>query len=167
MNELRDLHDLFAASVGAAAALIGLLFVAISVDPDKIFGSNADLKRRSDAERAFGALANIFFVSLSALLTRDVRTVLAVIACISIGQSLRLGWIRFRLAPRASNWQNLGLISVGAYVFELVATFGLKVNDGASVDRIVFLVFGLYGYALGTSWGLMSATSGKKTATPD
>lgn len=165
MNELRDLHDLFAASVGAAAALIGLLFVAVSVDPDKIFGSNAQLKRRSDAERAFTALGNIFFVSLSALLTRNVRTTLVMIACLAIVQSLRLGWVRLRLAAGWSAWLNFGIISVCIYIFELVAALGLNTNE-ASVDRIVYIVFGLYGYALGTSWGLLSVNAGPRSTPP-
>lgn len=165
MNELHDLHDLFAASVGAAAALIGLLFVAVSVDPDKIFGAGANLKRRSDAERAFTALGNIFFVSLAALLTHNVQPTLAVIACFAIFNSLRLGWARFRLSAGFSGWRNLGLISVGIYVFELVAVLGLNTSY-ASLDKIVYTVFGLYSYALATSWGLMGATGGPKATTP-
>lgn len=162
MNELRDLHDLFAASVGAAAALIGLLFVAVSVDPDKIFGSSADLKRRSDAERAFTALGNIFFVSLAALLTHEVRPTMVVIGCLAIVQTLRLGRARFRLSAGWSGWQNFGLISVCIYGFELVAALGLNARD-ASVERIVYIVFGLYGYALGTAWGLLGRSAGPKT----
>jgi hypothetical protein len=161
VNELKDLHDLFAASVGAAAALIGLLFVAVSVDPDKIFGSNAELKRRSDAERAFTALSNIFFVSLAALLTHSVQPTIAVIAGLGIVNSLRLGWARFRLTPGLEGWRNLGLISVAIYVFELVAALGLNASDG-SVDKIVYTVLGLYSYALGTSWGLLGAVAGPK-----
>jgi hypothetical protein len=164
VNELKDLHDLFAASVGAAAALIGLLFVAVSVDPDKIFGSNAELKRRSDAERAFTALGNVFFVSLSALLTHNVRATLAVIACLAIVNSIRLGWVRLRLAAGWSAWLNFGIISVCIYILELLAALGLNTNE-ASVDRIVYIVMGLYGYALGTSWGLLSTTSSSKTST--
>ena len=165
MNELKDLHDLFAASVGAAAALIGLLFVAVSVDPDKIFGSNAELKRRSDAERAFTALSNIFFVSLAALLPHSVQATMVVIASLAIFNSLRLGWARFRLSAGWSGWRNLGLISVGIYVFELVAALGLNAND-ESVDKIVYTVLGLYSYALGTSWGLLGASGGPKTTSP-
>jgi len=165
VNELHDLHDLFAASVGAAAALIGLLFVAVSVDPDKIFGSNAELKRRSDAERAFTALSNIFFVSLSALLTQHVQATMAVIASLAIVNSLRLGWVRFRLTEGSSGWRNLGLISVCIYIFELAAALGLNASE-ESIDKIVYTVFGLYSYALGTSWGLLGATRGSKATPP-
>ena len=45
VNELKELHELFAASVGAAAALIGLLFVAVSVAPEQIFGRDARAER--------------------------------------------------------------------------------------------------------------------------
>lgn len=152
MNELHDLHELFAASVGAAAALIGLLFVAISVDPEKIFGAAADVKPRSDAERAFTALGNVFFLSLAALLIHNVRATMAAIAVLAIVQTLRLGWPRFRLAGA---WRHAGFISLVIYVLELVAALALDTGD-ASVERIVYVVFGLYGYALGTSWGLLS-----------
>jgi nucleoside recognition membrane protein YjiH len=165
VNELKDLHDLFAASVGAAAGLIGLLFVAVSVDPDKIFGSSAELKRRSDAERAFTALSNIFFVSLAALLTHNVQATVAVIASLAIFNSLRLGWTRFRLTAGWSGWRTFGLVSVAIYVFELVAALGLNTSD-ASIDKIVYTLFGLYSYALGTSWGLLGATGAPKAAPP-
>lgn len=155
MNELHDLHDLFSASVGAAAALLGLLFVAISVGLERVFGPGAG-KQRADAERAFTALGNVFFVSLAALLGHGVRTVLIVVAVLAIVQSFQMGWRRYRLER---NWRNIGLISICAYAFQLYAALTLDANP-ASADRIVFIVFVLYGYALGTSWGLLAQTTG-------
>ena len=61
-------HDFFLASVGASAALIGLLFVAISLAPERIFGTEATGERLAFAVSAFIALANIFFISLAGLL---------------------------------------------------------------------------------------------------
>ena len=61
-------HDFFLASVGASAALIGLLFVAISLAPERVFGSNATGERLAFAVGAFIALVNIFFISLAGLL---------------------------------------------------------------------------------------------------
>lgn len=61
-------HDFFLASVGASAALIGLLFVAISLAPEGVFGTAATGERLTFAVSAFIALGNIFFISLAGLL---------------------------------------------------------------------------------------------------
>ncbi|MGH7124977.1 MAG: hypothetical protein ACREFI_11440, partial [Stellaceae bacterium] len=58
----------FVASTGASAALLGLLFVSISIAPERIFGSESEPSHRSLALSAFTALANAFFVSLSGLI---------------------------------------------------------------------------------------------------
>lgn len=61
-------HDFFLASVGASAALIGLLFVSISLAPERVFGTAATGERLAFAVSAFIALGNIFFISLAGLL---------------------------------------------------------------------------------------------------
>lgn len=157
MSELHDLHDLFAASIGSAAALIGLLFVSISVAPDRIFGPEAQAERRSDAERAFTALGNVFFVSLVALLPHSARGAIVVIAVLAMAQTARVGIGAFRLDH---NWRRLGLISFGCYTFELIAAFRLSSND-ASADALVYIILGLYSYALGVSWGLLGSKAGR------
>lgn len=58
----------FSISAGAAATLIGLLFVAVSVAPERTVGAKASSSRRSVAESAFTALLNPFLVSLIALI---------------------------------------------------------------------------------------------------
>jgi hypothetical protein len=58
----------FLASAGAGAALIGLLFVAVSINPARTFGDGAHPLRQGVASAAFTALVNAFFVSLSALI---------------------------------------------------------------------------------------------------
>ena len=157
MNELGELHEFFAASVGAAAALIGLLFVAISIAPEKVFGDQADADRRADAQRAFTALVNVFFVSHSAV------RVMEVVALLAIVQIARAIFMRVRSDGGLKNWQHLGLISLGIYVFELIAAQGV-VTRAVSPDKLVYFVLGLYAYALGTSWNLLGAKGAAKAA---
>src|SRR5436309_3446471 len=53
-----EFETFFLASSGASAALIGLLFVAVSIAPEKVFGSDAEAVRQAQALSAFTALVN-------------------------------------------------------------------------------------------------------------
>jgi hypothetical protein len=156
-----DLHEFFVASVGAAAALIGLLFVAISIAPERTFGDGADSVRRANAERAFTALGNVFFVSLAAILPRSSIAAIAVIAFIAIVQIANVGLRSWRTRGPTYNWHEFGLISLCIYAFEL--DLALRLMAGGDIhDGLVWVMFGLYAYALGTAWGLMGAKDAAK-----
>ncbi len=60
-------HDFFVASAGVAGALIGLLFVAISVHPDQI-GESGDASVRFRPSAALAALLNPLLLSLLLLI---------------------------------------------------------------------------------------------------
>ena len=154
MNELQQLHEFFAASIGSAAALIGLLFVAISLAPEKGFGIEAHPTRRANAERTFTALVNVFFVSLVALLPHSQSVAIGIVALIAMAQTLRVGIAAFRRRPQLSTWRHTGVISLIAFAFEYGAARGM-VSSGAFTDDVVYVVLGLYLYALITSWGLL------------
>jgi hypothetical protein len=156
VNELKELHDFFVASVGAAAALVGLLFVAVSIAPEKIFGTTAAAVRRADAERAFTALSNVFFVSLAALTPHGPLSAIAVIAALAMAQIVLTALRLRRRFPGHFTWRNVGLISFAIYAFEFVSALR-GVADESRADAIVYIVFGLYAYALGTAWGLLGA----------
>jgi hypothetical protein len=63
-----DLANFFIASVSAGGALLGLLFVAVSIAPEQIVASRAPMERQAVAASTFTALVNAFFVSLGALI---------------------------------------------------------------------------------------------------
>ena len=81
----------FAAMATAAAALIGLLFVAVSVRDDTIFGPNAMPGGEALAITAFTGLVNSFVVSLLGLIPKinigEPAVIMAVISIVAIAQA--------------------------------------------------------------------------------
>jgi hypothetical protein len=157
MNELKDF---FGASVGAASALIGLLFVAITLAPEKVFGPSADSQKRGQAIGAFIALANVFFVSLAALIPDATALVVIVVALIAIYQIVRESITMARAFPELRGWHRFGLIALCIYALELALAVRLATKTGHP-RGLVYTVLGLYGYALGTSWSLLGAHESK------
>ena len=157
---LSEYHEFFGASVGAAAALIGLLFVAVSIAPERTFGAVADRLRRADAERAFAALGNVFFVSLAALLPHSSLGAITVVAAITLVQVSAFAWRSWQTRDEKFRWTELGLLSVAIYTFQLVEA--VRLMSGIETDALIWIVFGLYSYALGTSWGLLGSRKDAK-----
>ncbi len=118
-----DLIAYFSAAATAAAALIGLLFVAIGLRPDSIFGPDAPTLGRNLAVSAFIALANALFVSLTALIGRSsFNTAVIAMAVVSLVSMVRL--IR-RPKDGISNLV-ITIISVLVYLSELACGIGLN-----------------------------------------
>ncbi len=61
-------NTFFATIAGAGAALVGLLFVAISIAPEQTVRPEAPLERQAMASSCFIALSNPFLIALIALI---------------------------------------------------------------------------------------------------
>jgi hypothetical protein len=61
-------HDFFGGCATVAGALIELLFVAISVSPEKLAGDKASADHQVKAGAAFSALINTLVIALVALM---------------------------------------------------------------------------------------------------
>src|SRR6476646_9964243 len=88
------------AVASAGAALIGLLFVAISVRPERLFGARAVREHAAVATSTFTALINGFFISAAALLpAENVGGVALAFALVGLLTTTRLGWqlVTYRL----------------------------------------------------------------------
>ena len=110
--------DFFVAAGGAAAALTGLLFIAVSLRPREIRQSRLMIGR---ARSAFYAFASITLVSLLALAATDSRLVGVAQAAVAIGvlvmsapftaaaiRAHRLNYVRAALLSRRSPGRRRG-----------------------------------------------------------
>jgi len=152
----------FTASVAASAALIGLLFVSVSIAPERIFGKEAQSGRQAQALSAFTALANIFFISFGGLMP-DVPlglivTIVAVPAVLQTVALLRL--VRHWRAERTL-YRGLLLFLASAAVYSAEVAIGIQLwrspaNPGA-ISGLLDLLLGAYAIGLGRAWELMGA----------
>ena len=84
-------HDFFTGCATIAGALIGLLFVALSVTSESLSGENARTDHQVRAGAAFSALVNTMVIALFALLpTINLGTVALIVAAAGLGTTAAL-----------------------------------------------------------------------------
>lgn len=157
-------RDFFVTSVGASAAFIGLLFVALSFVDDEKTDKKVRNWRHIMANSSFAQLANVFFVSLAGLLpaSRELALMGCVMAVLGIV-------IAFRLLPQTTNQQRtgrhtptlLGIATVGVYVLELVtALWLLRWSGGQTIlGYFILAIILLYAGALMRAWEITGSKS--------
>ena len=158
-----EFANFFIASTGAGAALVGLLFVAVSIAPEQMVTRRAPMERQAVAGSAFTALINAFFISLVALiphfnfglLIMPFISLCLLTTLIQAWQLLRLrkGWLS--LLRRTF----LVLLGVGLYGLELVNALQLSIDPSqvGAVYGLVFLLWGAFALGLIRAWELLGA----------
>ena len=97
--------NFFIASASAGAALVGLLFVAVSLAPEQIVTRRAPQERQAVAGSAFTALGNAFFLSLAALIPNIIFGLVVVpVSFLCLVTSLIQAWPLLR---RRKGWLSL------------------------------------------------------------
>jgi hypothetical protein len=155
-----DLRDLFVASAGVAGALIGLLFVAISVEHERLTADDADQVHRVRASAALTAFVNALGVSLFALLPSDLggtASVVSVLGLLFVAASLlslRRATAVQTVAPRDAGFL-IGLIVV--FALQLWAGLRLLVNgsDPGAADTLGILVIVCFFIGIARAWELV------------
>ena len=124
-------RDLFVAIAGAAGALTGLLFVALSVAPRPRIGQQPDVIRQVRAGAALLAFTNALAVSLFGLVPHNEIGYPAVVVGVG-GLLFTLGGLRSILADPAARRR---IRSQLALIVLLLGVFGFEI--GAGINSIV------------------------------
>ena len=143
----------FGAAATASAALIGLLFVAVSVRDDSIFGPKATPGGEALAIIAFTGLVNSFVVSLLGLIPKVNIGEPAVIAAV-IGVVATV-----RLQRRLHASRNLIVLVVTLLAYAAQFGYGvlliLNPHDSDQLINLSFIVFVTLILSLQRAWSLL------------
>ena len=126
-----EIHDFFLASGGVAGALIGLLFVAISVSAERLARRDRDAQlHRIRASAALTAFTNALIISLFALVPGHKIGPTAVIVSVA-----GLGFVMAALLTlRGSREARFGTVRDLVFLLGLVATFVIQLIQGVQVS---------------------------------
>ena len=159
-----EFNNFFVASTGAGAALVGLLFVAIAVAPERFIMGSAPSERRAVASSSFTALLNAFFISFNALVPHsNIAWFTLVMAGIGLTNSMFLAFTALLKPP---NWQTgirravlilIGLVLYG-FEFYFAVLLARSPNDAGPVGELTTLVMSAYGLGIVRAWELLGAS---------
>jgi hypothetical protein len=157
-----DFQPFFSASVAASAALIGLLFVSVSIAPQRVFGTEAEPVRQAQALSAFSALANVFFISMASLIPSVIiGLVVMIIAIPASVQTLALLLLLPKWRVARITGRGLLLFGASAVIYGYEFAIGLQLwrdpADKGALVNLVFLILGAYAIGLGRAWELLGA----------
>jgi len=144
----------FTAAASAAGALIGLLFVAISMRPEAVLGANPSSRARALASSSFTGLVNGFFVSMAALIPgRNLGVTAVILAVLSLAATVRLQ----RRVGRAVTKVAVSALATAAFVAQLAVGIGLVVHphNSSLVTGIAWITIASLAVALMRAWSLL------------
>lgn len=161
-----EFYTFFATSAGAGAALIGLLFVAISIAPETIIKDEASLERRVIANNTFTAMLNAFFISFGALIPGvNLGDIAFIFGVIGFSNSIAMDWLLFK---DAFTWQNIRwrtlagrvlntLIGLGLYGYECFTAIELIRSPTVSgyIEVTAATLLGIYAWGIVRAWELL------------
>jgi hypothetical protein len=159
------LHEFFVTTGGVAGALIGLLFVAISVAQDRLITDNADPVHRIRASAALTSFTNALTISLFALIPGVgiswTAFIVGVIGLLFVAGSL-LSLLRLRESRPRGTRDAIFLVGL-VVIFILQIRYGLRLisrdSDTDAAHAIAVLVVVCFLIGIARSWELVGGPS--------
>src|ERR1035438_10750214 len=155
--------NFFLGSVTVGGALTGLLFVALSLAPQRLMGDSASVEQQSIAATAFTALVDSLWLSLVALIPGNglpsASLILGLIGLTgTVGLTVRL--LRPRSKEQVSaRWPMLLPLIVLLYGFQAASFFTAHGSKAAQSDAATFVLI-FFGVGIARSWELLGLRGG-------
>ncbi len=157
-------HAFYSGCVSVAGALIGLLFVAISVAPHKLAGERASIGFQVKASVAFAALINALVVALVALLPgANFATTLVIVSISGTGSTIGLAILGLRGSDARGHRAGM-MIRFAALLGVFVAQFANALplvsssHDPRPVSTEAILLIACFLVAIDRAWELVGGT---------
>ncbi len=155
-------HEFFSGCATIAGALIGLLFVAVSVAPGKLTGRSVEADYQVKAGAAFSALVNTLVIALVALLPgASFSTTILILAAAGVSTTAGLVIVLWR--------EHRERIRPGAVIMlvALLLLYGLQLANGVElrgsphslnlIGNQGGLIIGFFVFAIARAWELVGA----------
>jgi hypothetical protein len=145
----------------AAATLIGLLFVAVSIAPEATVMESAPVERQAVAASAFTALVNVFFIAAGAQIPRiNIGGLVTLFGGIGLlGTAALLRPLLRTGATRPNQVRRLILVAVSLVMYLSETWQGLlllrRPTDIGSLYTLCGLLMGVIGLSLIRAWQLL------------
>ena len=157
------LTNFFIASVGAGAALLGLLFVSVSISPDEKISANASIEKRIGAYGALASLTNAFIISLAALIPGTFGIFVLIFSVATFAVTLQNGIELLQShegRDKLARSLTLTLLSLFAYIAEGYSAVRLIINprDSSPVYALTTLLVIVYVLSVVRAWALLGGT---------
>lgn len=154
--------NFFIASAGAGGALIGLLFVAVSIAPENTIMASAPVERQTSAGSAFTSLLNAFFISLGALVPINLGQTIIVMSLLGFSSTV---FYSFKLVRNLKDRHNLLtrslLLLAGLFIYGFEFYIALLMlnhpTDSSPFYGLSSLLLSSYGLGLLRAWQLLGA----------
>lgn len=153
-------HEFFSGCASVAGALIGLLFVAISVAPARLSGDQASIPHAVTAATAFSALVNTLVIALVGLMPDgDIGSTAIALAFVGLFSTAGLAFLLYRTRQEKLRLTPFIPLAIPLILYALQLANGIAIElsprDTGNIDNQAVLSIVFFAFAIARAWRLV------------